>query len=71
MFGGPIVSTSANISGEKPLFDANEAVELFAHREHQPDLIVGGGVIPERAGSTVVKIDGDDVSVLRQGEITL
>jgi len=68
-FVGPIVSTSANISGNEPLYDPQEIVEMFEGQEFQPDVIVDGGVIPERPGSTVVRIQDGNIVILRQGEV--
>lgn len=70
-FGKPIVATSANVSGEEALYDAKSVKELFAGRENQPDLVVNGGSLVERPASTTVRIDGDDVQILRQGSVEI
>lgn len=70
-FGGPIVATSANISGEGPLFDATLAQGMFSDRRVKPDLVLNAGQLDETPASTIVKVEGDEISVLRQGEIQL
>jgi tRNA threonylcarbamoyl adenosine modification protein (Sua5/YciO/YrdC/YwlC family) len=62
--GHPLVTTSANLTGEMPLHDPYE-IELQLGR--QLDLVVDGGV---RLGnpSTVISLIDDRVEVLRKGE---
>lgn len=64
--GVPLLVPSANLSGQTP---ANTADEVLAQFPDQLDLVIDGG--PAQAGnsSTVVKVAGDDVSVLREGAI--
>jgi len=69
-FGFPIVSTSANLSGEEPCRSAEEVVRVFGERKYQPDFIVDGGKLPKRASSTIVRVTEDGrVEVLRQGSV--
>jgi L-threonylcarbamoyladenylate synthase len=63
-FGSPITTTSANISGMEPLYSPD--YEIF---DEDIDLVVDAGKIEQNAPSTVVKIEGDKVEVLRQGEV--
>ncbi|MFH1533941.1 MAG: L-threonylcarbamoyladenylate synthase [Nitrospirota bacterium] len=60
-FGSPITTTSANKSGGEPLYNADDLEGV--------DLIVDGGEILKNKPSTVVKVVGDNVQVLRQGDI--
>lgn len=62
-FDKPITTTSANKSGGEPLYKA-EGFEGV-------DLVVDGGEILKNRPSTIVKVDGDSVQVLRQGNIDL
>lgn len=62
-FGGPITTTSANKSGGEPLYDA-EGLDGV-------DLVIDGGEILKNQPSTIVKVVGDNVQVLRQGGINL
>lgn len=61
--GHPLVTTSANISGEEPLHDPREINQRMGK---QLDLVVDGGI---RLGnpSTVISLIDDRVEVLREG----
>ncbi|MEK7632233.1 MAG: L-threonylcarbamoyladenylate synthase [Patescibacteria group bacterium] len=68
--GVPLVSTSANISGEPELYSAKEIFDRFSGEAIQPDVIFDAGELPKRAPSTlIVWDDARGVVVLRQGEI--
>jgi L-threonylcarbamoyladenylate synthase len=69
--GVPLVSTSANISGEKELYDAKEIVELFGARELRPDAIIDSGTLEHNPPSTLISIKNGNVEILRQGAIML
>lgn len=69
--GGPLVSTSANVSGEDSPYTADAAVSMFEDSESQPDIIVDAGELEYSPPSTVVKVTGDDIEVLREGAINL
>lgn len=62
-FGAPVTTTSANKSGGEPLYVA-EGLEGI-------DLIIDGGKILKNKPSTIVKVEGDNVQILRQGNIDL
>jgi len=61
--GHPIVTTSANLSGEEPIGDPRE---VFAAMGKQLDLVIDGGVLPPDV-SSVVSLLGDSPEVLRRG----
>jgi len=61
--GGPIVTTSANLSGEEPIGDPRE---LFKTLNHQLDIIVDGGVLSPDV-SSVISLLHDTPEVLRKG----
>ena len=61
--GEPVTTTSANKSGEDPLYEPEVMPGV--------DLIVDGGRLEENPASTVVKVEGDKLTVLRQGAIEL
>lgn len=65
-FGGAIVSTSANIHGQKPVFSAKKAMKVFGEKA---DLIVDAGSIPKRRPSTIY--DAKNQKILREGKIVL
>lgn len=62
----PITATSANPSGRTPPASPAEVIEYF---NGSIDLLIDGGRLPGRAGSTVVDITGDKTVILREGEI--
>lgn len=67
MFGSPITTTSANVSGKLPLYEVDD--EVLADFGESVDLVVDGGEFVVKEPSTIVKVDGDKVEVLREGEI--
>lgn len=64
--GGPVVSSSANLSGQAPAETAEEVVKYFGN---QLDLILDGG--PRRGGlpSTLVDVTGPKAKLLRRGAL--
>ena len=68
-FGRPLVSTSANLSGEQNLYSAIEVEKTFQNREYQPDVLIDAGVLPITLPSTVIRVAGTEIEILRQGEI--
>jgi L-threonylcarbamoyladenylate synthase len=65
--GGVLIGTSANISGHPPIRTAKEVVRELAGRI---DLVVDGGPTPLGRESTVVRVVGEEVTVLREGAIS-
>jgi len=65
-FGGPVVSSSANLSGRPPAETAEEVVATFGN---QLDLVLDGG--PRRGGvpSTLVDVSGPRPKLLRRGDL--
>ncbi|MEM2544359.1 MAG: L-threonylcarbamoyladenylate synthase [Nitrososphaerota archaeon] len=66
--GGLIVGTSANISGMSPACDTSE---LDKHIAEGVEIVLDGGRCLHCIASTVVKIEGGIVKVLREGAISL
>ena len=68
-FGFPITTTSANLSGEAPLYE----VELggFGELADEIGLVIDGGEIPLNKPSTIVKVVGGNVEVIRQGNLEI
>lgn len=65
--GHPIVAPSANISGH---VSPTTAAHVIADLNGKVDAICDGGQCKMGVESTIVKIDGDDVTLLRHGMIT-
>ena len=64
--GGPVVSSSANLSGQPPAQSADEVLRIFGN---QLDLVLDGG--PRRGGlaSTLVDVSGPRPRLLRAGAL--
>jgi len=67
--GKPIVSTSANIAGENNVYNSEEVKRIFFGRDIRPDAFFDCGDLPETPSTTIVKVVGGAVEILRQGEI--
>jgi len=61
--GCPIVTTSANLSGEEPADDPFNIEDVFGK---QLDMVVDGGILTSDV-SSVISLVGDDPVVLREG----
>jgi tRNA threonylcarbamoyl adenosine modification protein (Sua5/YciO/YrdC/YwlC family) len=65
--GSPITGTSANISGFPSCSNAQELVKQLGERL---PLILDGGDTGARVSSTIVNLDGDVWSIVREGQIS-
>lgn len=72
--GRPITATSANpsahLSGGYDSYSAEDVVNQFKNKKHQPDIIIDAGRLPKRKPSTVLKLSQAGLEVLRQGPIS-
>ena len=57
-WGGPLTTTSANLSGEEPPYSVSESV--------RGDFVVDFGEIAKNKPSRVVRVIGEDVEVIRE-----
>ncbi len=64
--GGPVVSSSANLSGEPPAESAAEVVAIFGN---QLDLVLDGGPRHARPPTTLVDVSGERPRLLRRGTL--
>jgi len=64
--GGVLRVTSANRSGEPPALESAEAIRLFGSKV---DIVLDAGKVTGGVASTVVRVRGETVQVLRQGAI--
>ena len=61
-----IVGTSANISGKEPFTDPqNNESDLIDY-----DIFLNDGIIQSSGASTVIKIENDEIKILRSGDIS-
>jgi L-threonylcarbamoyladenylate synthase len=64
--GGPITGTSANLSGRPSCSNAHALADQLGHRL---GLILDAGDTNGTLASTIVRIDGDDWSIVREGAL--
>jgi tRNA threonylcarbamoyl adenosine modification protein (Sua5/YciO/YrdC/YwlC family) len=64
--GGPVVSSSANLSGQPPATTADEVLRIFGN---QLDLVLDGGPRLGGAPSTLVDVSGPVPRLLRRGAL--
>ena len=66
---GPVVGTSANLSGKPEHTKIKELIDEFKNIEAKPDLIIDAGDLQESLPSTVVYLSGKDLKILREGAV--
>ena len=67
-----ITATSANISGGKSGFSAQDILVNFAFTTQSPDLFLDFGDLPESKPSTIIKIlENDKIQVIRSGAVDI
>lgn len=70
--GRPITTTSANISGKKPLYSADEMHWQFAREKFKPDFILDSGRLNNKnKPSTIIDVSGGKLIIARQGDIQI
>lgn len=66
-FGGPLTTTSANLSTLPQAYSVQDALEQGL----QPDFVIDSGKIGPVDPSTIVKVEGEEITIIRQGPIAL
>jgi L-threonylcarbamoyladenylate synthase len=66
-FGGPLTTTSANIHG----MDQAYSVQDMSLQDLKPDFVLDSGKIPENKPTTIVKVEGDVLTIIRQGKLQI
>lgn len=70
LFGKPITTTSANVSGRPNCYSAQEIKKQFAKSKLKPDFYLNGGRLRPTQPSTVVLLTGKYAKILRHGSIS-
>lgn len=70
-FGKPIATTSANLHGKPNPYSIEDILSQFSGAEPVPDLILDSGTLSVAPPSTVAEVIGEDIRILRQGEVRL
>lgn len=65
--GAPLVAPSASVPGHPPAVTGREVVDLFGGKI---DAVIDAGPVALRQASTVVRLVGDELEVLREGIIS-
>jgi len=65
--GGSLLGTSANISGNRPLSKAEDALKVF---DGKVDIVLDGGFMSTGVESTVVRKIKSSIQILREGAIS-
>jgi tRNA threonylcarbamoyl adenosine modification protein (Sua5/YciO/YrdC/YwlC family) len=68
-FHGPLITTSANLSNEPVCCDHDEFLTAFKGKKYQPDLLVEGKILNECMPSTVIKVEREKITILREGPL--
>jgi L-threonylcarbamoyladenylate synthase len=73
-FKKPITTTSANpsahLSGGFDSYSADDVIAQFKSKKYRPDIIINAGKLPKRKPSTLVKINNNQIKILREGAIS-
>ena len=67
-FPYPLATTSANESGDKAGVDINDFVTYF---DGKADVIIDGGPTKIQVASTIVKVENEEINVIREGTIKI
>ena len=66
--GGPITTTSLNISGSKPIIELKDARKFKDSLDIDVLLITDELITPSGLSSTIIKYDADNIAIIRQGD---
>lgn len=67
--GKPLIATSANKTGQQPVYILNDAQQQLG--ADNVDAWVDGGELPQQPPSTIIRIQMDDIEIIRQGPIKI
>lgn len=70
-FGGPITTTSANISGENSPYSVGEIERQFENQKIKPDFVIDGGLLKKNLPSTIVDYTSHEMKIIRQGDLKI
>lgn len=67
----PLISTSANISGRDNPYNIETVLNQYQASDNKPDIIIDAGELPRIVPSTIIKVERDNIEILRQGELVI
>lgn len=65
--GWPVISTSANISGQPGCYDTSSVIAQLEQQEIQPDLIIDAGELSQTPPSTMIDATQKPHQIIRKG----
>ena len=68
-FRGPLITTSANLSDQPVCCTCQDVINVFEDEERQPDLLLDGEIHSACLPSTVIGLEDDKVTILREGPL--
>ncbi|MFH1890652.1 MAG: L-threonylcarbamoyladenylate synthase [Candidatus Kuenenbacteria bacterium] len=66
--GRPLTASSANLAGGGVCYSVPDIKKQIGDLENKVDMILDGGALAIKKPSTIVKVRGDKIKVLRHGE---
>jgi len=69
--GRPLIATSANLSGQKTLYDSKNIIRQFQNQKNRPDLIIDFGRLRKIDVSTIVSAGNGGIEIIRQGSVKI
>ena len=67
---GPLLATSANISGQPDTLDADDVLIAFATQRDELDAVLDGGRVPGGVASTVLDLSTTPPQLVRDGPVS-
>ncbi len=64
----PIATSSVNLAGESPGIEVSDFIDEF---KDKVDIIVDGGKSPIGVASTIVRVEGNELKILREGKLKI
>lgn len=65
----PIISTSANFSGQPSIYEFSKIKEAFLFQKNAPDICIDAGDLPFCPASTIIEIKDGKIEIHRQGNV--
>lgn len=65
---GPLITSSANLAGQKTVTSISDARSVFAD---DLDFYVDGGSLDNSLPSTIIKLNNNNIQILRQGSVKI
>lgn len=69
--GGPLTTTSANISGLSPPYSVSAIRRQFRGQRNKPDFFLDSGRLKKNPPSTVARVTQEKIEIIRPGPIKL